>query len=324
MAVDIAATVAHGVAWGYASSRMGDGFEVTPRGDFSLSAQAERFGGWPAYPSDPAAIAMTFPVEGWESSATVVLRQPSPTLVSGEVFGATGDLAQRAWQQALATLSLDIDGGGFAAVGERDPVIGQVQAEYPALRPTLFHSPYEAATNFIIGQRISMAQARAIRTRMAEESGDAVEAGGVTYHAFPRPQQLLGLDSIRSLADEKVRRLHSAAQAALDGVLDRAALRALPVTHALAAVSRIHGVGPFSAQGIVHRGAGVVDELTDEPVGKEAVQRLYGLDHEPSHAEVEQIAEAWRPYRMWTMVLLHVWIRNQGGGPTRARQGRRS
>ena len=138
---------------------------MTPRGPFDLSYQQQFFGGWPAYAPDPAAVAMAFPVEGWAGSAVVVMRQPQSELITGAVYGVYEGDARRACEQALAILSLDVDGSGFPAVGQRDPVIDRLQQTHHFMRPTLFHSPYEAACNFVIGQRISMAQARSIRRR---------------------------------------------------------------------------------------------------------------------------------------------------------------
>ncbi|MBJ7610113.1 MAG: DNA-3-methyladenine glycosylase 2 family protein [Candidatus Dormibacteraeota bacterium] len=302
---------------------MAQTFSMSPRGPFDLAYQQGFFGGWPPFEPDPSAVAMAFPVEGWTHSAAVVLRQPEAGRITGEVHGADGETARAAWEQALAVLSLDVDGTDFPAVGERDPVVGRLQAQHRLMRPTLFHSPYEAACNFVIGQRISIVQARALRARMAVEEGDRISAGGAQLHAFPRPQALLQLESIRGLPDEKVTRLQGIAEAALAGVLDRARLRSLPVEDALAELSSLRGVGPFSSVGIVFRGAGVVDDVTDEPVTKQAVQRLYSLDHLPDQAEVLRIAESWRPFRMWSLVLLHVWIRGEGGGPERpSRAGR--
>ncbi|GAC1578076.1 MAG: DNA-3-methyladenine glycosylase [Candidatus Dormibacteria bacterium] len=307
---------------------MSQTFELTPRGPFDLAYQQRFFGGWPAFEPDPAAVAMAFPVEGWTHSAVVVLRQPDDRVITGTVHGAGEDKAQRAWEQALAILSLDIDGSGFPAVGERDPIIHRLQHTHHFMRPTLFHSPYEAACNFVIGQRISITQARSLRLRMAAESGDHITVAGVEMHAFPRPQQLLELRTVRGIAEEKLTRLHGIAQAALDGVLDRERLRALPVETALAELTALRGVGAFSSQGILFRGAGVVDAVTDDPVSKQAVQRLYELDHLPDHATVLRHADPWRPFRMWCLVLLHVWLRGEGGGPApppgRARRGPRS
>ncbi len=264
---------------------------------------------------------MAFPIEGWTASASVVVRQRSDGSVEGEVYAADGD-AERAWQQALAALSLDFDGSGFSAVGERDPVIGRLQNDYEHMRPVCFFSPYEAACHFVIGHRLSIAQARAIRGRLAEAHGDAVEHG----RAFPRPQVLLELDSFGPIAGEKMERLHGIASFALSGQLHRARLRSLPLSDALAELRTLRGVGPFIAEGIVLRGAGVVDEVPSDEVTVQAVQRAYELPSLPSHQDVLKIAEAWRPYRMWCSVLLHLWLRSGAAGsyrPVGARAGRR-
>ena len=295
-------------------------FAVRPRGEFSLAESNQRFGGW-----EHDVIA--FPVEGWDASAAVVLRQEADGSIGGEVFlgqAAALDAAGRAWHQALAVLSLDVDGSGFGSVGEADPVIGGLQRRYPGLRPVLFHSPYEAAAAFVIGHRISIAQGRSIRRRIAAEAGTAIGTPAGTGHAFPQPDELLRLDALPGVPAAKVERLHGVAQAAIDGILDREHLRSLPEEDALDELRRIPGIGPFFAQGILMRGAGLVDALTDDEVSKQAIQRAYTLQSTPSQAEVESIADSWRPFRMWATVLLHVWFRSEGGGPTRpAQRGRR-
>src|SRR5438445_2591640 len=157
---------------------------------------------------------MAFPVEGWNSSAAVVMRQ-GRAAITGDVYGAAEADAERAWQQAVATVSLDVDGAGFVDLGRRDPVIGRLQAEYHNLRPVLFHSPYEAACAFVIGHRLRIEQGRAIRQRMAREHGEAFAVAGTTVHAFPTPQRLLRLTAVPGINDEKVMRLHGIAEAAL-------------------------------------------------------------------------------------------------------------
>jgi DNA-3-methyladenine glycosylase II len=89
----------------------------------------------------------------------------------------------------------------------------------------------------------------------------------------------------------------------------------MPVEQALDALCALHGIGPFSAQGTLFRGAGLVDGVPDDDVTKQAVQRAYKLARKPDHVGVLEIAESWRPYRMWTTVLLHLWLRRDAGGP---------
>ncbi len=253
---------------------------------------------------------MPFPVEGWQGSAAVLMRQRGET-ISGDVHMTGTTDVERAWQQAMATVSLDVDGRGFAEVGRRDPVIGRLQADYGSLRPVLFHSPYEAACAFVIGHRISILQTRRIRQRMAELSGATIEVDGTAFRAFPDPHALLRIESFPSVAPAKIERLHQVARAALDGRLDRARLRSLPEEDALAQLRTLPGIGEFFAQGILMRGAGLVDAVTDDDMTPRAIQLLYALGERPNRAAVLQRAEAWRPYRMWALVLLNVWLRGQ-------------
>jgi DNA-3-methyladenine glycosylase II len=288
-------------------------FAYTPRGSFDLALTNQFFGGWTTPDPHQAGLALSFPLEGWRTSAAVTMRQEQSGAITGEVYGA-GDESESAWRQALAVLSLDVDGAQWPEVGRRDPVIGHLQRSYTALRPVLFHSPYEAAAAFIIGQRISIQQGRAIRQSLAEQMGEKQQVEGTLFSAFPGPRALLDLTGFKGMHAEKVQRLHGVAQAALDGLLERAYLRSLPVEQALQELRSIPGVGPFFAQGILMRGAGLVDAVTDDDGTKEAIQRAYGLAQRPDQRTVLRMAETWRPYRMWATVLMHVWLRRSVGG----------
>lgn len=68
------------------------------------------------------------------------------------------------------------------------------------------------------------------------------------------------------------------------------------------------------------RGAGLVDAVTDDDVTKQALQRAYALESLPSHASVMDITDRWRPFRMWALVLLHVWYHSGADGHARVMQ----
>jgi DNA-3-methyladenine glycosylase II len=296
-------------------------FEMVSRGPFDLENQASRFGGWPKLGDG---IVMAFPVEGWNGSAAVVMRQRGETL-TGEVHGADRADAERAWNQAMATISLDVDGEGLVDIGRRDAVIGRLQGEYRDLRPVLFHSPYEAACAFVIGHRITVLQTRRIRQRLAEEIGATIDVDATPFAAFPDPRALLRLESFPGVAPVKIDRLHHVARSALEGRLDRARLRSLPEQDALTQLRTLPGIGEFFAQGILMRGAGLVDAVTDDDITPRAIQLLYGLAERPDRPAILRRAEGWRPYRMWAVVLLNVWLRSQPRellGPRRARSRR--
>lgn len=115
-----------------------------------------------------------------------MLRQGAKT-GRGELRGSPRELEAPVRADAERILSLDVDGQGFGALGERDPVIAALQRRYPGLRPVLFYTPYEAAAWTIIGRRIRMTQAATIRQRLAAELGE--------HGAFPGPDALISLSS---------------------------------------------------------------------------------------------------------------------------------
>jgi DNA-3-methyladenine glycosylase II len=291
--------------------------EIVPQGPFSLDAAREFAGGFPAGIGGGgvgvASITLSFPVEGADASAAAELWQDADGVVRGRT-DASDELLPGLVRQASRSLSLDHDGTGWPAVGERDPVIGELQRRHDFLRPVCFYSAYEAATSFVIGQRISRRQSAAIKRDLAERLGDRPTVAGIEIPAFPRPARLLELREARGLNAEKVRRLHGLAEAALDGRLDTEALRSRPEAEALASLRELPGVGEFTANGVLYRGCGVADGLPGgDDLGREVVRDLYGTG-EVGRDDVERLAEAWRPYRMWAVVLLRMgWTRAQGG-----------
>lgn len=250
------------------------------------------------------AIRTAFLVERDWSRAEAVVRQDDATAVV-EVTG-DGDLAAAAAQVARF-LALDVDATGWTAVGERDPVIGALQAQLPGLRPCGFHSPYEAAVWTVLSQRIQVAQAVRLRARLAEQHGE----GGV----IPAPAVLRGLDP--DLPGRKAEFLRAVAEAALDGLLDGPALRALPPEEAVAAVQRVHGLGPFSAELVVVRGANAPDAmpLHERRLEEEVIAR-YGAGTSPA-----EIADGWRPFRTWAAVHLRAAREERLRGSTTATTG---
>lgn len=197
--------------------------EIVPRGPFSLDAAREFAGGFPAGIGGggvgTASITLAFPVEGADMSVAAELWQDADGVVRGRT-DASDELIPALVRQASRSLSLDHDGTGWPRVGDRDPVIGGIQREHDYLRPVCFYSAYEAATSFVIGQRISRRQSAVIKADLSDGLGDRPTVAGTPVAAFPRPARLLELREARGLNAEKVKRLHGLATAAIEGRLD--------------------------------------------------------------------------------------------------------
>ena len=301
-------------------------FTLVPQGPFSLASSIGFLEGFtPAWYSSPASngLELAFPVEGSWRTVGVRVSQGGDEVNVAIVSPADPDasLVAEVRPQVERILGLDVDGSGFPAVGDRDPVAGELQRRYPGLRPIGFWSPYEAAAWTIIGHRIRITQAAAIKARMAERLGEPVSFGGRVVHAFPSPQRLAGLDAFPGLAGRKPEWLRSLARAALDGQLDAARLRAMPPEEALADLKKLPGIGDFSAGLTLLRGANAPDAVpVAEPRLARAVALAYRLPGPATPEQIRQISENWRPYRTWVTLLLRIQLEYETGEIT-GRQG---
>ena len=283
----------------------GEPFTITPRGPFSL-AEAATFGfgqrdgsGW------DGVMRMAFCLDGYQGHAGVELRQDAAGMVHGTAQVRGGAGLEPVVRQVARVLSLDHDAAEFLRVGERDPVIGRLQAAAPGLRPPLFYSPYEAAAWAVLSARRPARQMQQIRRRLSEAHGEVFELAGERLAAFPSPRQLLSVPSFPGIPQDKIRRLHGVADAALAGGLDVGHLRALGPERAMAELQQIDGIGPFYSALVVIRGTGFTDVLpVQEPRALELVAQLYQLDAPPGPDEFARIAEPWRPFRTWAVVLI--------------------
>jgi DNA-3-methyladenine glycosylase II len=283
-------------------------FTIAPDTHFSLAAAAAfGFGprtGRPKPTGDEMQLA--FVTDDMRHHAGVHLIQDS----AGEITATVDTDAdpEAVLAQVRRILSLDHPGAGWAEVGARDPVIGGLQRQHAGLRPVLFHSPYEAAAWSIISARRYRGQAAVIRDRMSAELGRTFTIAGEQVHAFPLPQRLLEAEAIRGVAPVRVQWLHTVARAALDGALDARRLAAMEPEKALEHLKRLPGIGPAYATLILLRATGVADAMTfSEPRLPGYVAHFYGTGPEPaSPAQIEQLAQAWRPYRTWAAVLIRV------------------
>jgi DNA-3-methyladenine glycosylase II len=306
----------------HAEERMAAKVTIKVDGPFSLAAAAG-FGFGPnmgrPFPDDVMRLA--FVADDLRHQTGVVLAQSPDGSLTAEISGDADPAA--AQDQIRRVLSLDADPAGWLAAGRSDPVLGRVQTSLPGLRPVLFHSPYEAAAWAILAQRRHRSQAIADRRRLSVAAGVTFELAGQEEPAFPLPERILEITSAADIDETRLSRLHSVAQAALDGQLEPARLAAMPPDEALAALQRIKGLGPFYATLVYLRSTGVKDAAAlGEPRLASYLRHYYGLAATPDTDEVRRLAESWRPFRTWAAVLFRA-AGDRDGLPFEDRPSRR-
>jgi DNA-3-methyladenine glycosylase II len=275
-------------------------FALPVQGPFSLAEAARFQETFPAFDGGPQ-VDLAFPADGTWTPVAVRVTDDLVGHVDANPGGVpVADIAG----QVARILSLDVDGRGFAEVGARDEVVGDLQRQFPGLRPVLFGTPYEAAAWALLTHRISMVQGAALRRRLIAELG--------AHRAFPPPERLATLAPMKGMTIRKVENLRALGEAAAAGELDADLLRGMTVDEALEHLRKLPGIGPFSAELTLIRGAGIADLFPREtPRLHQAMAELYDLGPEPPLARLEAIARSWRPFSSWVAFL----IRNATSGP---------
>jgi DNA-3-methyladenine glycosylase II len=165
-------------------------------------------------------------------------------------------------------------------------------------RPT---DRYGALVRSIVGQQLSTKAARAIFGRLTDRFGGRT----------PTPAEVLADDpeelrAAAGLSRAKVSFLRSLAEHVLNDSLDLERLDGLPDDEVIAELVAVKGIGAWSAHMFLMFHLGRPDVLAVGDLGiRRAMMIRYGLPALPAPAEMERIAEPWRPYR--TLACLFLW-----------------
>ncbi|MFN2448809.1 MAG: DNA-3-methyladenine glycosylase [Candidatus Baltobacteraceae bacterium] len=178
------------------------------------------------------------------------------------------------------------------------PWLASLAHELRGLKPPRYPSVWEALAHAIVFQQISIHAAASIMRRVVEQLAPPMAVAAGTLHPFPPPQALLAAsdDVLRSagLSANKVAHLRSAATAVLDGVVSQARIETLDTAQALESLTRIRGIGPWSAAVVLLRGFARlgVFPLNDSGVARSI--RLLSGNHD---LDVNALLEALGPMR---------------------------
>lgn len=121
---------------------------------------------------------------------------------------------------------------------------------------------------------------------------------------------MLALDdeTLRScgLSRQKALSIQDLARHAAAGELDGPAIEAMDDEDVIAALTRVRGVGRWTAEMYLMFHLGRPDVLPTGDLGiNRAIQLLYGLEGPPKPAQVLEIGEPWRPWA--TVACWYLW-----------------
>lgn len=227
--------------------------------------------------------------------------------------GLSPDDGEQAAEQVRWMLGIDQDLGPFYELAESDPPMGGLAWRFRGLHLPRTATLFESLVLAILGQQISASVARMMRMLIIERFGAKSEFDGVTYFAFPTPAALAASspEELRTfkLTQRKAEYIHGIAVAALQP--EWAELAHLPDAEFVRSLTRMRGVGTWTAQWAMVRGLARPDAL---PLGdlalRRGVSRLLREGEPVTDAEVEALAERWRPWRSYATAYLFAAMRS--------------
>lgn len=188
----------------------------------------------------------------------------------------------------------------------RDRRLARAVAKRPGLRVPGAWDPFELAVRAILGQQVSVKGATTLAGRLVRAFGAPLaKPDGNLTHVYPTPAALakadvasIGLPRARA---ETIRRL-AAAVASGELPLDET----IGEDDARARLATIPGIGAWTIEYIAMRAFAAPDAFPSSDLG---IRRALAQGESMPHAaEVERIAEAWRPWRAYAA--MHLWMRD--------------
>jgi DNA-3-methyladenine glycosylase II len=149
---------------------------------------------------------------------------------------------------------------------------------------------FAGLVSIVVSQQLSTASAGAIWGRLTA-AYDPFEAERILRARAPRLAKL-------GLSAAKIRTLRAIAAAVDSGDLDLTALPGMPADDAHAALTAVHGIGPWTADIYLLTCLGHADAW---PAGdlalQEAARLAFDLEARPTAKAMAPLAEPWRPWR---------------------------
>lgn len=183
---------------------------------------------------------------------------------------------------------------------QSDPLLGSLIDRVGPLSYRVDSDLWRALVGSIVGQQLSVAAARTIRSRIA----------GLGAGPFPTPAELLEQDEEvlrgKGLSRAKALYVRDLAKAVAAGEVDPAKVVCLDDEDVIAELIKLRGVGRWTAEMVLIFSLGRQDVLAVDDLGiRVAAQRLYGLDERPGRDRLLDLGERWKPYRSYAS--LYLW-----------------
>lgn len=174
---------------------------------------------------------------------------------------------------------------GAAWLADREPRFAMALAQTGPLPLRLRPDGFGQLLHAIVAQQVSVASARAIWAKL--------ETAGLTDPAVVRAATP---DDLRAVGLSRQKATY--AKALAEAGIDFDALRDQPLDHVVTELTRVKGIGIWTAEIYAMFSLGRADVFAPGDLAlQEAARALFDLPQRPKDKDLRAMAEAWRPWR---------------------------
>jgi DNA-3-methyladenine glycosylase II len=209
-------------------------------------------------------------------------------------------------------LSLSDDLIPFYEGVDSDPILADLIVQLRGVKAPVTPTVYEALTDSIIEQQISLKAARSIENRLIRLTGCPLSLDGTVFYCYPEPAVLAETTdhAFRScgLTLRKGEYIRDISRQIVSGDLDVESFRDYPDTETIiAAMVKIRGIGRWTAELTILRGLHRPDAFPADDVGiRRFITQFYRDGQKISSSEARSFAERWGAWKGFAAYYLEV------------------
>ncbi len=198
-------------------------------------------------------------------------------------------------------LGLQTDLSGFYQLAEKDPKLKPLAIKFRGVKPPRYPTVFEALVNAITCQQFTLTAGIRLLSRLVTSWGFPLRDQRSQPRAFPRPQDLarLEIEDLRNLgfSRQKGLSLIELARRVTDEGLDLEKLASMGDEESLENLTRLKGVGRWTAEYALLRGLGRVHIFPGDDVGvRNKLQSWLKISKPLDYEGVDRILRQWKPY----------------------------
>ena len=231
-------------------------------------------------------------------------------------ISASRPKAVKAEVAAIVTrmLGLDLDLSEFYRLACGDAHLRDLADRLRGMKPVRYATAFEAFANAVACQLVSLSAGMHVLNRLTEVFGmlSNIDGAALPMRSFPPAAAIAhsNPDALRALglSRQKGEYLIGLAQLAIDPKdPDFTSIGQLDDDDAIARLSKIRGVGRWTAEYVMLRGFGRINIFPGDDVGgRNKLFEWLGMSDAPTYDSVGRMLERWRPYG--GLIYLHLIV----------------